>query len=114
MAKFVEGAWITVLLIPALVIFMSSVKRTISIAWRKRFAIPGRSNFSDPRPPLVVLPVQNWSQVSQKALRVALTLSDEIHAVHVCVEGEKTDIHESGWSTWKIRQKAAGFRWRSW
>jgi amino acid transporter len=107
-AKFVEGAWITALLIPALVIFMSSVKKYFNRV-DKEICHTGPIDLTDPRPPLVVLPVQNWSQVSQKALRVALTLSDDIHAVHVCVEGEKSDIHERWVEYVENPAKVAGF-----
>jgi hypothetical protein len=87
---------------------MSSVKRYFNRV-EKEICHTGPLDLSDPRPPLVVLPVQNWSQVSQKALRVALTLSDDIHAVHVCVEGEKTDIHDKWVEYVENPAKQSGF-----
>ena len=41
------------------------------------------------RAPLVVVPILAWNRVSQKALRFALTLSSEVHALHV--ECDKDD-----------------------
>jgi amino acid transporter len=107
-AKFVEGAWVTALLIPALLIFMMSVRKYFNRV-DKEICHTGPLDLTDPRPPMVVLPVQNWSQVSQKALRVALTLSTEIHAIHVCVEGEKSDIHEKWVEYVEEPARAAGF-----
>jgi hypothetical protein len=46
---------------------------------------------------VVVLPIQGWSKISQRALQFALTLSPEIHAVHVATE-EETDALERQWS----------------
>jgi len=81
-AKFAEGAWLTLLLIPGLMLTMRSVKRHYD-----RVADETKSDASanprDIRPPLVVLPVERWSRITQKALRYAWTLSHEIKAVHV-------------------------------
>src|SRR5215471_12383714 len=86
-AKFVEGAWITVLLIPALLIAMGLVRRhyhLVSLAVRS--ATPVELN--DLNPPLVILPIQGWNRIAKKALRFALKISTNIHAVHVdCGEG---------------------------
>ena len=46
--------------------------------------------------PVVLLPIDRWSLVSEKALRYAWTLSREIHVLHVeC--GEKTDELRRHW-----------------
>ena len=86
-AKFVQGAWITVLLIPALVIAMGLVRRhyhLVSLAVRSATPI----ELNDLNPPLVILPIQGWNRIAKKALRFALKISTNIHAVHVdCGEG---------------------------
>ncbi len=107
-AKFVEGAWVTALLIPALLIFMMSVRKYFNRV-EDEIRHAGPLDLTDPRPPMVVLPVQNWSRVSQKALRVALTLSPDIHAIHVCVEGERSDIHDRWVEYVENPARAAGF-----
>jgi amino acid transporter len=107
-AKFVEGAWVTALLIPALLLFMMSVRRYFNRV-QKEIEHTGPLDLSDPRPPLVILPVQNWGRLAQKALRVGLTLSNEIQAVHVCIEGEKSDIHERWVEYVEEPAKRAGF-----
>jgi hypothetical protein len=107
-AKFVEGAWITVLLIPALVLFMKGVKHYFDRV-AKETEHAGPLDVSDPHVPIVVLPVQQWGRVAQKALRVALTLSNEIEAVHVCLEGEKSDIKDRWVEYVEEPAKKAGF-----
>jgi hypothetical protein len=49
------------------------------------------------RPPLVVLPIQNWGKIAERALRFALTLSPDIRAVHVHQEEEKENL-EGDWA----------------
>jgi amino acid transporter len=86
-AKFVEGAWITVLLIPGLLIAMGFVRRHYhAVLLEVRSAAPLELN--DLTPPLVILPLQGWNHIAKKALRFALKISPHIRAVHVdCGEG---------------------------
>jgi hypothetical protein len=46
----------------------------------------------------VILPIQGWTKTSQRALQFALSLSPEIHALHVNAE-EETDVLQEQWST---------------
>jgi hypothetical protein len=45
--------------------------------------------------PIVIVPIQAWSSVSERAMQFALTLSPEIHAVHVGAEEETTDLKDN-------------------
>jgi amino acid transporter len=95
-AKFTEGAWITVLLIPSLILMMLSVNRHYSlVALETCTQEPVHTdNLTEP---IVLLPVDRWSLVSEKALRYAWTLSHEIHVLHVeC--GDQTDELRRQWS----------------
>jgi hypothetical protein len=95
-AKFREGAWITLLLIPGLMLLMRSVKRHYDRV-EGEIGTEGPIDAKDLGPPLVVLPIERWDAVSQKALRFAWTISPDIQAVHVeC--GEETDILRQQWS----------------
>jgi amino acid transporter len=81
-AKFIEGAWITALLIPGLLILMGAVRRHYhSVFLETRSAAPLELN--NLAPPLVVVPFQNWSHIVKKSLRFALKISRNIHALHV-------------------------------
>ena len=94
-AKFVDGAWITVLLIPALILMMRSVRHHYArVANEIRTSTPVHTDgLSEP---VVLLPIDRWSLVAEKALRYAWTLSREIHVLHV--ECEDTDSLCSQWS----------------
>jgi hypothetical protein len=94
-AKFTEGAWLTLLLIPGLMLMMRIVKRHYDRAAEETKS-DTPANAKDIKPLLVVLPVEGWSRVSQKALRFAWALSTEIKVVHVDC-GEDTDGFASRW-----------------
>jgi amino acid transporter len=95
-AKFAEGAWITVLLIPTIVIVMNTVRRHYhAVFLETRCASP--LDLHDLKPPLVVLPIQHWNHVVQKALRFALKISPSVTAVHVDL-GEGADILREEWT----------------
>ena len=85
--KFVEGAWITALLIAAMILFMRAVKRHYVRVAREidldRPIIP-----AEVTEPIVVLPIDRWSRISEKALSFALSMSTDIRCVHV-ITGEE-------------------------
>lgn len=88
-AKFVEGAWITVLLIPAFLLAMGLVRRHYHAVFLE-VRSPTPLDLTDASPPLVILPVQAWNRIVKKALRFALKISPHIRAVHVdCGEGSE-------------------------
>jgi len=92
-AKFVQGAWVTALLIPALLVFMMSVRRYLA---RVELELFSKEPLDTTRckPPVVVLPVQSWGKLTQRALQIALTISNDIHAVHVCTEEQKEQLKD--------------------
>ena len=86
-AKFTEGAWVTLLLIPSLMLLMRLVKRHYDhVTEETRSDAP--VDVKDLLPPLVVMPLGRWSRLTQRALRFAWTLSPEIWALHIdCADG---------------------------
>ncbi len=95
-AKFIQGAWVTMLLIPGLIILMVSVRRHYDRVGAE-IAVPAPLDLSDLRAPLVVLPILNWSKIAEKGLRFALTLSSDVQVLHVRSEEETDDLPKS-WS----------------
>lgn len=92
-AKFVEGAWVTVLLIPALLFVMGAVRRHYHKV-AMEVSSPTPLELNDLTPPLVVLPIQRWGHVTKKALRFALKISPEIHALHVDCGQDTMDLRD--------------------
>jgi amino acid transporter len=84
-AKFKEGAWITALLIPALIVLMSAVKRHYDRVSRE-IAVDCRMRIDNLAQPLVIVPLDRWTRITEKGLRFALKISDQVQAVHVDAE----------------------------
>jgi hypothetical protein len=94
-AKFTEGAWVTAVLIPLLLVMMVAIRRHYSRITREtRCSEPLEP--ADLTPPIVVLPIQKWSEISRKALGFALAISPEVRAVHV-ESGEDTAALRKEW-----------------
>lgn len=95
-AKFTEGAWITVVLIPAMILMMTRVKRHYS-AVEKQTCTDIPVNTQGLCAPIVLIPMDRWSVVSEKALRFAWSLSTQIQILHVeC--GEETESLCRNWT----------------
>jgi amino acid transporter len=87
-AKFLEGAWITILLMPLLLGAMMAVRRHYDHVARA-VETPLEFNPGKPSPPMVVLPVQRWNEITAKAMRFSLNLTAEVRAVHIeCADSE--------------------------
>ena len=92
-AKFKDGAWITALLVPALILLMISIKRHYRSV-RSEIAIDRPLNIDNLAHPFVVLPLDGWTRISEKGLRFALKLSDHVEAVHVDAEECREQVAE--------------------
>ena len=95
-SKFAEGAWVTTLLIPAIMILMISVRRHYDRV-EAETANPVPLDLSGLREPLVVVPILHWNKIAQKGLRFALNLSADLHALHID-SGEGTNDFRKNWS----------------
>jgi len=95
-AKFTEGAWVTALLVAVLLIFMLRVRRHYD---RVAHEVESSAalDVTSQRPPIVIVPIQEWGKIAQNGLRFALTLSPDIHAVHVATEEDTSELQEK-WS----------------
>ena len=81
-AKFIEGAWITVLLIPALLFLFHWVKRHYN-AVADEIRCPRPINTEGLQPPLALVPIKDWTVIAEKATRFAMRLSPDVIAVHI-------------------------------
>ena len=96
-SKFVEGAWITVLFVPALVALFRRTRAAYDEAARACDAVEALDP-ADVQPPVVVVPLRRLDALSVKALRFALGVSPEVHAVQVLAEGRAVDDLGREWS----------------
>jgi hypothetical protein len=95
-AKFTSGAWVSVLLIAGIMATMMWVRRHYSeVEEETQLSTP--LQIENIGPPIVIVPIQSWSSISQRAMQFALTLSPEIHALHVGTE-EETNALQDNWN----------------
>jgi amino acid transporter len=106
-AKFVEGAWITVLLIPLIIMTMLAVKRHFESVQRQ-VADAAPLELGEICEPIIILPVDKWSKITEKGLRFALSLSTEIKAVHVDCSEEEDGLCKAWATLVEAPLKAAG------
>jgi len=102
-SKFTEGAWLIVLLIPALVLMFARVHSTYAkigevLEIGKVPPAPERTSS------LVVVPVGGMSRLTEEGISAALSLGDEVIAVTVCYAGpadEEVDARlRRQWEEW--------------
>jgi amino acid transporter len=89
-AKFTAGAWITVLIIPLLVMMFAGIKRRYD-AFARAIGKTRPLDVSHNDPPVAVIPIASWTIMSERALRFGIRLSPDVIAVHVkapCATGD--------------------------
>jgi amino acid transporter len=96
-AKFTEGAWITVLLIPAMILLMYSIHRHYERVERET-TLERAVNTKTLWEPIVLIPVERLSVMVEKTLRYAWTISKEIHFVHVACDEDEDASWRQRWS----------------
>ena len=91
LAKFTDGAWITALLVAVMIVFMHAVKRHYMRVDREVFLdrpiVPALV-----QEPIVVVPIDRWSRITEKALSFALSMSNDIRCLHVQVADDPDEI----------------------
>ena len=92
-AKFTSGAWVSMLLIAGTMTVMLRVRRHYNQV-NEETKISTPLQIGKLGPPIVIVPIDSWTTISQRALQFALTLSPEVHAVHVATEEETAALRD--------------------
>jgi amino acid transporter len=103
-AKFTEGAWMTLLFIPSTLVLFHWVRRHYhNIAIAAQCTVPMTPQKRD-LPPIAVVPLERWNTMSKQALEFACRLSPEVIGVHV-EPGEKPEaaLLEEDWERYVAR-----------
>ena len=95
-SKFAEGAWLTVVVVPLLVLFFLRVNRHyrnvgIQVATIEPMEMPDRVD------PVVVLAAGSWTKMTLQGLKFALRLSDDIYVVQVKTETSTIEDLSDNW-----------------
>jgi hypothetical protein len=91
-AKFMEGAWIVVLVIPCVIVLLMGIKRYY-VELDAQLREDGPLDLHHARPPIVLVATEGWNRLTDRALQFALRLSPDVVAVHLTELGGP-DVHE--------------------
>lgn len=94
LAKFAEGAWLTIIVIP-LTLGLLKLTRHYYVNLDRQLLTGSRQRVDvrEHAPPLVLIPVGRWDRISQKAVTFALRLSPDVTALH-CTDLEGPDTEK--------------------
>src|ERR1700730_14480863 len=101
-AKFVDGAWLTLLFIPLVIMAFHKVRMHYhGIAMATRTMAPVEPPSSE-LPPMVVIPIDRWSAITKQGLEFAARLSPMVTAIHV-EPGEHAALLEEDWERYVVK-----------
>jgi amino acid transporter len=109
-AKFVEGAWAAVVLIPLTLFIFFRVKRYYRFVASQTVCEKEIDLAGGHQPPIVVVPVKRWDTVTEKALRFALRISPEVIGLHVAADAEAARVLGDRWERLVARPVEASGR----
>ena len=109
-AKFVEGAWVTVVLIPSALFVFLRVKRYYRFVASQTICEKEIDLSGGTEPPIVVVPVKGWDTVTEKALRFALRISPEVIGLHVAADEEAARLLVERWERLVVKPIGASGR----
>ncbi|MFI5097317.1 MAG: APC family permease [Candidatus Acidiferrales bacterium] len=95
-AKFAQGAWITLLFIPLTIVFFTVVRRHYHSVKLLTTCMVPVNTASLSQPPIAVVPVDQWSNITRQGIEFAARLSTEVIALHVEV-AESSELLQEDW-----------------
>ena len=97
--KFADGAWIIVLLLPALVMSFFAIHRHY-VHLAQDLSLEHYGQPPPARRHRVIMPVSAIHQGTLEALDYALTLSRDVTAVHISIDQAQTEKLQHKWDEW--------------
>src|SRR5271166_5203449 len=101
-AKFVEGAWITLLFIPLTIFFFVLVRRhyhhvKLLTSCKAPIDVAGLSEH-----PIAVIAIDHWSNITRQGIEFAARLSPEVIALHV-EPSEHSELLQDDWEHYVVQ-----------
>lgn len=100
LSKFVEGAWVTIFIIPLVVVVLLRIRghyQNIASALTLRGLPPSLLPYPIPR---LVIPISSVHRGVVEALRYARSISNDVSAVYVEIHEEETIKIKQAWAVW--------------
>jgi amino acid transporter len=101
-SKFVEGAWISILVVVVLIGLFAGVRRHRDFLARATHTT-APLEIEATRPPIAVVPMRKWTAISLKALRFAVSFASEVIAVQVLTGDRQEDDLTERWDELVVR-----------
>lgn len=97
--KFVDGAWVVIVIIPTLVFIFTGIERHYRHLASK-LSLENYGGLPQIARHRVIIPIGGVHRGTLAALRYARTLSDDITAVHVSIDPQEAERVRTKWETW--------------
>ncbi|HEY2572003.1 MAG TPA: APC family permease, partial [Solirubrobacteraceae bacterium] len=98
--KFLEGAWIVVIVIPLLMLLFWQTERYYSVV-ASALRLGQTPGLPQARRSVVIVPTTTVNLLTQRALSAALSLGDTVTAVSVAGDDEESDRIKHDWVRWR-------------
>ena len=99
-AKFEQGAWITLVVIPVLVSLLLSIHRHYTRVQDALVLERLDEPVPSPRPPVVIVPVGRLDRAAVQAIAFARSISPAVKAVHITTSAESAKEFRDRWEHW--------------
>ena len=97
--KFTEGAWLVVIAVPALMLLFARVQSYYRIVGNE-LGLGTTPNRPSAGRSLVIVPVGQISRLTEYALTAALSFGDEVVAISIHLEAERSEQFRAAWEEW--------------
>lgn len=97
--KFLQGAWIVVILVPILVIMFELIHRHYTRVQKERTTdIPAQPGNVHHR---LVVPIATLNASARQALSYARSISEQVVALHIYSDKQRAGIFQAEWQRWQ-------------
>jgi amino acid transporter len=97
-AKFAQGAWITVIFIPLTIVLFVTVRRHYhSLKVLTTCKVPVHAEALN-QPPIAIIPFDRWSSMTRRGVEFAARLSPEVIALHVNPSENLDELLQEDWT----------------
>ncbi|HSQ17849.1 MAG TPA: APC family permease [Anaerolineales bacterium] len=97
--KFVDGAWVVLILIPLLVLMFTSIHSHYR-GLARRLTLEDYAAMPPIARHRVILPISSVHRGTLAALRYAISLSDDVTAVHISTDPDDAEKVKAKWDDW--------------
>lgn len=104
--KFMEGAWVVVIVAPVLALMLTGINRHYKRIARE-VDHPLEIQVEKWQSPAVIIPIKGWDCVSERAIRFGLLISDDVTALHIISEKENEKRLRKLWAE-KVEEPLKG------